>query len=177
MMISAGRERRSGRRIRFRAKSTTIAAMICRLIDPSRGGDRVRGTIDRPYPGTRFSPVPVSPRISRLSFRIRDRTVSTPRRYTAFDCIAHPLLRAWWHAPGRRAAGRRVGGVRRAGWITGRIADALPRIQLSGGQKAPCRHRPRPSHAGRGLLVLDETDGGARRPRCRRFSAATARSV
>ena len=40
-------------------KSTT-SRIICRLIDPSEGEIAFDGTVDRPYPGARFSPFAVS---------------------------------------------------------------------------------------------------------------------
>ena len=52
------RERRSGRRIRFRQEHDVAHDLPADRSERRR--DRVRGTVDRPYPGARFSPLAVS---------------------------------------------------------------------------------------------------------------------
>lgn len=130
-------------------KSTT-SRMICRLIDPSEG--------DIVFDGQSIGHVPArdfhrSPFRKDIQMVFQDPNESLNPRFTASDCIAHPL--------------KRLGGLREGDALRQRVEecaqrvglplDLLPRFphQLSGGQKArvgiaraiACR----PS-----LLVLDE---------------------
>jgi peptide/nickel transport system ATP-binding protein len=130
-------------------KSTT-SRMICRLIDPSEGEISFEGQSIGHIPARDFHR---SPFRKDIQIVFQDPNDSLNPRYTAFDCIAHPLLRL-----GRMRAGdalrRRV---EECAQRVGLGADLLPRFphQLSGGQKArvgiaraiACRPR---------LLVLDE---------------------
>jgi len=130
-------------------KSTT-SRMICRLIDPSEGEIVFEGQSIGHIPARDFHR---SPFRKDIQIVFQDPNDSLNPRFTAFDCIAHPLLRL-----GRMRAGdalrRRV---EECAQRVGLGADLLPRFphQLSGGQKArvgiaraiACRPR---------LLVLDE---------------------
>lgn len=130
-------------------KSTT-ARMICRLIDPSDGDILFDGYSIAKIPARNFHRSPVRKEIQIV---FQDPHESLNPRFTAFDCIAHPL---------RRLAGLRPGDAlrRRVEECADRVGlprDLLSRFphQLSGGQKArvgiaraiACRPR---------LLVLDE---------------------
>ncbi len=71
-------------------KSTT-SRMICRLIDPSEGEISVRR-------GNRSAIIPArdfhrSPFRKAIQIVFQDPNDSLNPRFTAFDCIAHPLLR------------------------------------------------------------------------------------
>jgi ABC-type glutathione transport system ATPase component len=148
MMISAGEsvglvgESGSG-------KSTT-SRMICRLIDPSEGEIAFEGQSIGHIPARDFHR---SPFRKDIQIVFQDPNDSLNPRYTAFDCIAHPLLR--------------LGGMRAGDALRQRVEECAERVglpvelltrfphQLSGGQKArvgiaraiACRPR---------LLVLDE---------------------
>jgi peptide/nickel transport system ATP-binding protein len=130
-------------------KSTT-SRMICRLIDPSEGdivfeGESIGHIAARDFHRSPFR--------KDIQIVFQDPNDSLNPRFTAFDCIAHPLLRLGRMRPGD-ALRRRVEECARR---VGLEADLLPRFphQLSGGQKArvgiaraiACRPR---------LLVLDE---------------------
>jgi peptide/nickel transport system ATP-binding protein len=130
-------------------KSTT-SRMICRLLDQSEG------TIN--FDGASISHIPArdfhrAPQRKDIQIVFQDPNDSLNPRFTAFDCIAHPLL---------RLAGMRNGDalrkrVQECAHRVGLPADLLERFphQLSGGQKArigiaraiACKPR---------LLVLDE---------------------
>ena len=130
-------------------KSTT-SRMVCRLIDPSEG--------DIVFDGQSIGHVPArdfhrSPFRKDIQMVFQDPNESLNPRFTAYDCIAHPL--------------KRLGGLREGDALRQRVEecahrvglplDLLPRFphQLSGGQKArvgiaraiACHPR---------LLVLDE---------------------
>jgi len=148
MMISAGEsvglvgESGSG-------KSTT-SRMICRLIDPSEGEIAFEGQSIGHIPARDFHR---SPFRKDIQIVFQDPSDSLNPRFTAFDCIAHPLMR--------------LGGMRSGDALRQRVEECARRVglavelltrfphQLSGGQKArvgiaraiACRPR---------LLVLDE---------------------
>jgi ABC-type glutathione transport system ATPase component len=130
-------------------KSTT-SRMICRLIDPSEGEIVFEGQSIGHIPSRDFHR---SPFRKDIQIVFQDPNDSLNPRFTAFDCIAHPLLRL-----GRMRAGDALRQrVEECAQRVGLEADLLPRFphQLSGGQKArvgiaraiACRPR---------LLVLDE---------------------
>jgi ABC-type glutathione transport system ATPase component len=148
MMISAGEsvglvgESGSG-------KSTT-SRMICRLIDASEGEIVFEG---QSIGHIRARDFHRSPFRKDIQIVFQDPNDSLNPRFTAFDCIAHPLLR--------------LGGMRAGDALRQRVEECAQRVglevelltrfphQLSGGQKArvgiaraiACRPR---------LLVLDE---------------------
>jgi ABC-type glutathione transport system ATPase component len=148
MMISAGEsvglvgESGSG-------KSTT-SRMICRLIDPSEGEIVFEGQSIGHIAARDFHR---SPFRKDIQIVFQDPNDSLNPRFTAFDCIAHPLLRLGGMKAGDALRQR----VEECAERVGLPADLLPRFphQLSGGQKArvgiaraiACRPR---------LLVLDE---------------------
>jgi peptide/nickel transport system ATP-binding protein len=129
---------------------TTISRMICRLIDPSDGeilfdGQSIGDVAARDFHRSPFR--------KDIQIVFQDPNDSLNPRFTAFDCIAHPL---------KRLAGLRDGDglrarVEQCAQRVGLPLELLPRFphQLSGGQKArigiaraiACRPR---------LLVLDE---------------------
>jgi ABC-type glutathione transport system ATPase component len=130
-------------------KSTT-SRMICRLIDPSEGdivfgGESIGHIAARDFHRSPFR--------KDIQIVFQDPNDSLNPRFTAFDCIAHPLLRLGRMRSGDALRQR----VEECAQRVGLEADLLPRFphQLSGGQKArvgiaraiACRPR---------LLVLDE---------------------
>jgi ABC-type glutathione transport system ATPase component len=130
-------------------KSTT-SRMICRLIDPSEGEIAFEGQSIGHIPARDFHR---SPFRKDIQIVFQDPNDSLNPRFTAFDCIAHPLLRLGGMKAGDALRQR----VEECAERVGLPADLLPRFphQLSGGQKArvgiaraiACRPR---------LLVLDE---------------------
>ncbi|MDB5568068.1 MAG: gsiA [Tardiphaga sp.] len=130
-------------------KSTT-SRMICRLLDQSEGTINFNGESIGHLPARDFHR---APQRRDIQIVFQDPNESLNPRFTAFDCIAHPLM---------RLAGMRNGDalrqrVRECASRVGLPSDLLERFphQLSGGQKArigiaraiACRPR---------LLVLDE---------------------
>jgi ABC-type glutathione transport system ATPase component len=138
MMINAGS-----------CKSTT-SRMICRLIDPSEGEIAFEGQSIGHIPARDFHR---SPFRKDIQIVFQDPNDSLNPRFTAFDCIAHPLLRLG----GMKAGDALRQQVEECAARVGLALELLPRFphQLSGGQKArvgiaraiACRPR---------LLVLDE---------------------
>jgi len=129
---------------------TTTSRMICRLIDPSEGVILFDGQSIGHLAARDFHR---SPARKEIQLVFQDPNDSLNPRFTAFDCIAHPLLRLAGIRPGDALRQRVEECARRVGLP----AELLPRFphQLSGGQKArigiaraiACRPR---------LLVLDE---------------------
>ena len=129
---------------------TTTSRMICRLIDPSEGVILFDGQSIGHLAARDFHRSPVRKEIQLV---FQDPNDSLNPRFTAFDCIAHPLLRLAGIRPGEALRQR----VEECAQRVGLPAELLPRFphQLSGGQKArigiaraiACRPR---------LLVLDE---------------------
>jgi peptide/nickel transport system ATP-binding protein len=130
-------------------KSTT-ARMICRLIDPSEGEILFDGYSISNVPARDFHR---SPSRKDIQIVFQDPNESLNPRFTAFDCIAHPLLRLLGMRGGDALRQR----VEECALRVGLPRELLTRFphQLSGGQKArvgiaraiACRPR---------LLVLDE---------------------
>ena len=129
---------------------TTTSRMICRLIDSSEGVILFDGQSIGHLAARDFHR---SPARKEIQLVFQDPNDSLNPRFTAFDCIAHPLLRLAGIRPGDALRQRVEECARRVGLP----AELLPRFphQLSGGQKArigiaraiACRPR---------LLVLDE---------------------
>jgi peptide/nickel transport system ATP-binding protein len=130
-------------------KSTT-SRMICRLLDQSEGSINFDGESISHIPSRDFHR---APQRRDIQIVFQDPNDSLNPRFTAFDCIAHPLM---------RLAGMRNGDalrqrVQECAHRVGLPANLLERFphQLSGGQKArigiaraiACQPR---------LLVLDE---------------------
>ena len=130
-------------------KSTT-ARMICRLIDPSEGDILFDGYSIAKLPARDFHRSPLRKEIQIV---FQDPHESLNPRFTAFDCIAHPLLRLTGLRPGDALRSRVEECADRVG-LPRELLSRFPH-QLSGGQKArigiaraiACRPR---------LLVLDE---------------------
>jgi peptide/nickel transport system ATP-binding protein len=130
-------------------KSTT-SRMICRLIDPSEGEIVFDGESIGHIPAREFHR---SPFRKDIQIVFQDPNDSLNPRFTAFDCIAHPLRRLTRMRSGDALQQR----VEECAERVGLALELLTRFphQLSGGQKArvgiaraiACRPR---------LLVLDE---------------------
>jgi peptide/nickel transport system ATP-binding protein len=129
---------------------TTTSRMICRLIDPSEGEILFDGESIGHLPAREFHR---SPHRKDIQIVFQDPNESLNPRFTAFDCIAHPLLRLSGMRPGSALRQR----VEECAMRVGLPLELLSRFphQLSGGQKArvgiaravACRPR---------LLILDE---------------------
>jgi ABC-type glutathione transport system ATPase component len=129
---------------------TTTSRMISRLIDPSDGVILFDGQSIGHLAARDFHRSPLRKDIQIV---FQDPNESLNPRFTAFDCIAHPLLRLAGMRPGDALRRR----VEECAQRVGLPMELLPRFphQLSGGQKArvgiaraiACKPR---------LLVLDE---------------------
>jgi peptide/nickel transport system ATP-binding protein len=130
-------------------KSTT-SRMICRLLDQSEGTINFNGESISRISARDFHS---APQRREIQIVFQDPNDSLNPRYTAFDCIAHPLIRLLGMRNGAELR-QRVG---ECAYRVGLPAELLQRFphQLSGGQKArigiaraiACRPK---------LLVLDE---------------------
>ncbi len=129
---------------------STVSRLVCRLIDPTEGHILFDGHSIGDQPARGFH---ASPDRKDIQIVFQDPTESLNPRYTAFDCIAHPLRRLLSMKDGAALTSR----VRECAQRAGLPLDLLERFphQLSGGQKArvgiaraiSCRPR---------LLILDE---------------------
>ncbi|MGE7416503.1 nickel ABC transporter ATP-binding protein NikE [Methylobacterium tarhaniae] len=129
-------------------KSTT-SRMICRLLDSSAGRILFDGESIGTIPARDFHR---SPHRRAIQIVFQDPTDSLNPRFSAFDCIAHPLKRLT-SLRGEALRLRVIESAERAG-LPAALLDRFPH-QLSGGQKArigiarAIAVKPR-------LLVLDE---------------------
>ncbi|QRE72450.1 nickel ABC transporter ATP-binding protein NikE [Methylobacterium aquaticum] len=129
-------------------KSTT-SRMICRLLDASAGQILFDGESIGTIPARDFHR---SPHRRAIQIVFQDPTDSLNPRFSAFDCIAHPLKRLT-SLRGEALRLRVIESAERAG-LPAALLDRFPH-QLSGGQKArigiarAIAVKPR-------LLVLDE---------------------
>jgi peptide/nickel transport system ATP-binding protein len=129
---------------------STISRLVCRLIDQSGGRILFDGESIGDQPARNFHTSSVRKDIQIV---FQDPTESLNPRYSAFECIAHPLRRLLAMGDGSALTAR----VRECAERAGLPHDLLERFphQLSGGQKArvgiarAIASRPR-------LLVLDE---------------------
>src|ERR1700741_1680038 len=92
-------------------KSTT-SRMICRLIDPSEGKILFDGYSISQVPARDFHRSPLRKDIQIV---FQDPNDSLNPRFTAFDCIAHPLLRLAKMRPGEGLRERVEEGAQRVG--------------------------------------------------------------
>jgi peptide/nickel transport system ATP-binding protein len=128
---------------------STLSRLICRLLDTDAGNIIFRGESISAIPARVFHR---APQRRELQIVFQDPNDSLNPRYTAFDCIAHPLRRLE-----RLRGAQLTERVREAASRAGLPASLLERFphQLSGGQKARIgiarAIAPRPR-----LLVLDE---------------------
>jgi peptide/nickel transport system ATP-binding protein len=131
---------------------STLSRLICRLIDADAdGGDII-------YAGESIGDIPArefhrSPQRREVQIVFQDPHDSLNPRFTAFDCIAHPLRRLE-HMRGGAALDARVHEAAARAGLPPELLGRFPH-QLSGGQKARVgiarAIAPRPR-----LLVLDE---------------------
>ncbi|MBC7585707.1 ABC transporter ATP-binding protein [Tardiphaga sp. vice352] len=130
-------------------KSTT-SRMICRLLDQSEGSINFNGESISHIPSRDFHR---APQRRDIQIVFQDPNDSLNPRFTAFDCIAHPLMRLAGMRNGDALRQRVQECAHRVG-LPAHLLERFPH-QLSGGQKArigiaraiACEPR---------LLVLDE---------------------
>jgi peptide/nickel transport system ATP-binding protein len=129
---------------------TTLSRLICRLADVDSGEIIFQGLSISDMPARDFHR---APQRKLIQIVFQDPNDSLNPRFSAFDCIAHPLRRLEAMRDGSALEAR----VREAATRAGLPSDLLERFphQLSGGQKARIgiarAIAPRPK-----LLVLDE---------------------
>jgi peptide/nickel transport system ATP-binding protein len=129
---------------------STISRLVCRLIDQSAGEIAFDGEAIGTVPARTFNKSALRKDIQIV---FQDPHDSLNPRFTAFDCIAHPLRRLLG-IRGRTALAQRVLECAQRVGLPAELLDRFPH-QLSGGQKArvgiarAIATKPR-------LLVLDE---------------------
>ncbi|MDQ8730744.1 ABC transporter ATP-binding protein [Bradyrhizobium sp. LHD-71] len=129
---------------------STISRIVCRLLDQTEGEIRFDGTAIDAEPARTFNRSALRKDIQIV---FQDAHDSLNPRFSAFDCIAHPL-RKLMGIRGRAVLTERVFDCARRVGLPLELLDRFPH-QLSGGQKARVGIA-RGIATGPRLLVLDE---------------------
>jgi peptide/nickel transport system ATP-binding protein len=130
---------------------STIARMICRLLDQSAGKILFAGQDIGAIPERGFHKSPLR---ADIQIVFQDPADSLNPRFTVFDCIADPLRRLTRPQPSGAALTEKVRGLAVRVGLPVELIDRFPH-QLSGGQQARVGIA-RAIATGPRLLVLDE---------------------